>query len=144
FDAPQQLPERRQCAALLLLDLMPVMTEEEKRGTLTPFRQLLRRVEVINGEVAIEVIYDPRPDYARITPRLQRRGDSIHCGWGARVLNLRSDATFEIDNDAAVARFTLTAGESRTFALGYDDHTPAVLPSIGDDAIERTVKFWRD
>src|SRR3954453_9463723 len=127
-----------------LLDLMPVMKEEEKRGTLTPFRQLLRRVEVIDGEVPIEAIYDPRPDYARITPRLQHRGDSIHCGWGARVLNLRSDATFEIDNGTAVARFTLKAGESRSFALGYDDHTPAVLPSIGYDAIERTVKFWRD
>ena len=110
-----------------LLDLMPVMTEEEKRSTLTPFRQLLRRIEVIDGEMPIEVLYAPRPDYARITPRLQQRGDSIHCGWGARVLNLRSDANFEIDDGTAVARFTLKAGESRTFALGYDDHTPAVL-----------------
>src|SRR6185295_10595267 len=42
------------------------------------------------------------------------------------------------------ARFTLKAGQSRTFALGFDDHTPAVVPSIADDAIERTVKFWRD
>jgi GH15 family glucan-1,4-alpha-glucosidase len=126
-----------------LLDLMPLMTEEEKRTTLTPFRQLLRRIEVIDGELPIEVIYAPRPDYARITPRLQQRGDSLHCGWGARVLNLRSDAKFEIDDGTAVAHFTLKAGESRTFALGYDDHTPAVLPSISDDTIERTVKFWR-
>ena len=92
----------------------------------------------------IEIVYAPRPDYARITPRLAHRGDSIHCGWGARVLNLRSDAKFEIDDGTAVARFTLQAGESRTFALGYDDHTPAVLPSIADDAIERTIKFWRE
>jgi GH15 family glucan-1,4-alpha-glucosidase len=127
-----------------LLDLMPVMTEDEKRSTMSPFRQLLRRIEVIDGEIPIEVIYAPRPDYARITPRLRHRGDSIHCGWGTQVLNLRSDANFEIDDGTAVARFTLKAGESRTFALGYDDHTPAVLPSISDDAIERTVKFWRD
>jgi GH15 family glucan-1,4-alpha-glucosidase len=126
-----------------LLDLMPVMTEEEKRTTLTPFRQLLRRIEVIDGELPVEIIYAPRPDYARITPRLQQRGDSIHCGWGARVLNLRSNAEFEIDGGTATARFTLQAGQSRTFALGFDDHTPAVLPSISDDAIERTVKFWR-
>src|SRR5438874_13277080 len=33
----------------LLLDLMPVMPEEEKRTTLSPFRQLLRRIEVIDG-----------------------------------------------------------------------------------------------
>jgi GH15 family glucan-1,4-alpha-glucosidase len=127
-----------------LLDLMPVMTEDEKRTTMSPFRQLLRRIEVIDGEVPVEVLYEPRPDYARITPRLQHRGDSIHYGWGARVLNLRSDAKFEIDGGTATARFTLRAGESRTFALGYDDHTPAVLASISDDAIERTIKFWRD
>jgi GH15 family glucan-1,4-alpha-glucosidase len=127
-----------------LLDLMPVMTEDEKRTTLSPFRQLLRRIEVIDGELPVEVIYAPRPDYARITPRLQHRGDSIHCGWGARVLNLRSDATFGIDDGTAIASFTLKAGQSRTFALGFDDHTPAVLPSITDDAIERSVTFWRD
>jgi GH15 family glucan-1,4-alpha-glucosidase len=127
-----------------LLDLMPVMTEDEKRTTLSPFRQLLRRIEVVDGEIPIEVIYAPRPDYARITPRLRHRSDSIHCGWRTQVLNLRSDANFEIDDGTAIARFTLKAGQSRTFALGYDDHTPAVLPSISDDAIERTVKFWRD
>jgi len=127
-----------------LLDLMPVMTEEEKRTTLTPFRQLLRRIEVVDGELPIEIVYSPRPDYARITPRLEQRGDSIHGGWGARVLNLRGDAKFEIDDGTAIARFTLQAGDSRTFALGFDDHTPAVLPSLSDDAIERTVKFWRD
>ncbi|HEX3579808.1 MAG TPA: trehalase-like domain-containing protein, partial [Thermoanaerobaculia bacterium] len=63
-----------------LLDLMPVMTEDEKRTTLTPFRQLLRRIEVVDGEVPIEIVYAPRPDYARITPRFAQRGDSIHCG----------------------------------------------------------------
>ncbi|HEV7427258.1 MAG TPA: glycoside hydrolase family 15 protein [Thermoanaerobaculia bacterium] len=127
-----------------MLDLMPVMTEDEKRTTLSPFRQLLRRIEVIDGEVPIEVIYLPRPDYARITPRLSHRGDSIHCEWGARVLNLRSDADFDIDNGTATARMSLKAGESRTFAIGFDDHTPAVLPSLDDGAIERTVKFWSD
>ena len=127
-----------------LLDLMPVMTEEQKRKTLSPFRQLLRRIEVIDGEIPIEVVYAPRPDYARITPRLKQRGTSVHCGWEARVLNLRGDAQFEIDDGTAIARFTLKAGHSRVFALGYDDHTPAVVPSVSDDAIERTVKFWRD
>jgi GH15 family glucan-1,4-alpha-glucosidase len=127
-----------------MLDLMPVMTEDEKRVTLNPFRQLLRSIEVIDGEIPIEVTYAPRPDYARITPRLSQRGTSIHCGWEAKVLNLRGDAQFEIGDGTAIARFTLKAGQSRTFALGFDDHTPAVLPSITDDAIERTVKFWRD
>ena len=124
---------------------MPVMTEEEKRTHLTPFRQILRRIECVRGEVPVEVIYTPRPEYARVVPRLQQRGDCIVCVWGAHVLNLRSDAAFAIDDATARSRFTLRAGESRTFALGYDDHAPAVLPHIGDEAtrdIERAGAFW--
>src|SRR5205823_4856989 len=34
-----------------LIDLMPVMREEDKRHRLTPFRQLLRRIEGTEGEV---------------------------------------------------------------------------------------------
>jgi GH15 family glucan-1,4-alpha-glucosidase len=126
-----------------LLDLMPVVTEEEKKTRLSPFRQLLRRIEIIDGEMPIELVYAPRPDYARITPRLEQRGDSIHCAWGARVLNLRSDAKFDIDQGTATAQFTLRAGESRTFALGFDDHTPSVLPRLGDADIDGTIKFWQ-
>jgi len=126
-----------------LLDLMPVFTEEEKTRQLSPFRQLLRRVEIISGEVPIEIVYAPRPDYGRVTPRLELRGGSVFCSWGARVLNLTSDAAFIIDHGTATARVTLQAGESLTFALGFDENTPAVLPVISDDTIERTIAFWR-
>jgi GH15 family glucan-1,4-alpha-glucosidase len=122
-----------------LIDLMPVMTEEEKRRRLTPFRQLLRRVECVRGEVPLRVELAPRPDYARITPRLERRADCVHCAWGAHVLNLRSDARFD---ERGIADFTLRAGERRTFALGYDDHAPAVYARIDDDDVERSIDFW--
>jgi GH15 family glucan-1,4-alpha-glucosidase len=129
-----------------LLDLMPVMTEEEKGKRLSPFRQLLRRVEVVESDVPIIVTYEPRPDYGRVTPKLSLRGESVSCAWDARVLNLRSDAEFVVESGTAIARFTLGKGESHTFALGFDDHTPAVFASIGDEAtaeIERTIAFWR-
>jgi len=129
-----------------MFDLMPVMTEEEKRKRLSPFRQLLRRVEVVEGEVPIEIVFAPRPDYGCITPNLELRRDSVYCAWGARVLNMRSDTDFRVDRGTATASVTLHAGESRTFALGFDDQTPSVLPSLGDEAtaeIERTIDFWR-
>ncbi len=118
---------------------MPVMSEEVKRTRLTPFRQLLRRIECLRGEVPIEVVYAPRPDYARVRPRLEQRGDRVVCEWGAHVLNLRSDAQWS----DGVARFTLRAGETRAFSLGYDDHTPAVFPSLGVEAIDESIAFWR-
>jgi GH15 family glucan-1,4-alpha-glucosidase len=128
-----------------MLDLMPVMTEEEKRTRLTPFRQLLRRIEVVEGETPVEIVYAPRPDYARITPRLESRGDSVHCAWGSRVLNLRSDAHLAIADGTATSNVKLRAGESRTFLLGFDEQMPAVIPNIGEGAaeVERTIAFWR-
>ena len=122
-----------------LIDLMPVMTEEEKQHRITPFRQLLRRVEGVRGEVPLRVEFLPRPNYARTVPRLELRGDCVHCGWGARVLNLRSDARFD---ERGIAEFTLRAGETKTFALGYDDHSPAVFPRLDED-IEASIGFWR-
>jgi GH15 family glucan-1,4-alpha-glucosidase len=128
--------------AVRLVDLMPVMTEEEKRHRMTPFRQILRRVECVRGEVPIAVDFVPRPEYARLVPRLELRGDAVTCAWGPRVMNLRSDGRFDVRGDRAVAEFVLRAGERRTFALGYDDHAPAIFPSIDDDAVERTLDFW--
>jgi GH15 family glucan-1,4-alpha-glucosidase len=130
-----------------LLDLMPVMTEEEKQHRISPFRQLLRRITCVRGELPMRVEYTPRPDYARTIPHLEARRDAIYCAWGARVLNLRSDARFDVRGDRAVAELILRRGEQRTFALGYDDHAPAIFPHLGDEAtheIERTLDFWRD
>jgi GH15 family glucan-1,4-alpha-glucosidase len=124
-----------------LIDLMPVLTEEEKQHRLTPFRQLLRRVECTRGEVPIRVEYAPRPDYARVVPRLELRADRVYCAWGgARVLNLRSDARFD---ERGIAEFTLRAGERKTFALGYDDHAPAVFAPLDNDDVEHSIDFWK-
>ncbi len=130
-----------------LLDLMPVLREEEKGRLLTPFRQLLRRIEVLAGEVPIAVTFTPRPDYGLAVPELHARGDGILFMHGPAVYHLRSDATFEVREGTAAARMTLRAGERRDFSFAFDEHTPAVYPVIGDAAtaaIERTLDFWRD
>jgi GH15 family glucan-1,4-alpha-glucosidase len=129
-----------------LLDLMPVMREQTKSTYLSPFRELLRRIEVTEGEVPLLAEYAPRPGYATVVPRLTPRGDCVYCAEGPLVLHLRSDAPLRIDGPSALARFTLGRGERRDFALAFDSHSPAVLPRIGDEAtasIERTVAFWR-
>jgi len=119
---------------------MPVMTEEEKKHRITPFRQILRRLEGVRGEVPIVVEFAPRPDYARLVPRLELHRDCLHCAWGAHVLNLRSDARFD---ERGIAELTLRAGERRTFALGYDDHTPAVFPSLDGGDVDCSIAFWK-
>ena len=129
-----------------LLDLMPVMTERAKTTHLAPLRELLRRVEVTEGEVPLVVEYAPRFRYALCAPQLAMRGNCVYAADGPVVLHLRSDAPMTIDGSTARARCTLAKGERRDFALAFDSHSPAVLPRIGDEAtysIERTVEFWR-
>src|ERR1051326_1062951 len=48
-----------------LTDLMPVLSEEDKHRHLTPDHEILRIMECQEGEVAGEMVLEPRPDYAR-------------------------------------------------------------------------------
>jgi GH15 family glucan-1,4-alpha-glucosidase len=130
-----------------LIDLMPVMRESDKHTLLTPFRQLLRRVEVIEGEVPLVVRFEPRPNYARAAPPLTVKHNALFCVDRATVLHLHSDITFDVQGCNARGERTLRSGERADFALAFDDHTPAVYPMIGDGAtaaIDRTLRFWRD
>jgi GH15 family glucan-1,4-alpha-glucosidase len=130
-----------------LLDLMPVMRESEKRSRLTPFRQILRRIECVSGEVPMEVDFSPRMNYARASTPLRFRAGSICVEQGPIVLNLRSDVKFDLAGPDATARFTMHQGEQHDFALGFDDHSPAVFPCIGAEAtaeIDRSIEIWRE
>src|SRR5919199_4264220 len=65
---------RTATGVVVLRDLMPVASEDEKRRALAPDHQVLREVEGVAGEVELEVLYAPRPDYGRRRPRLEQRG----------------------------------------------------------------------
>ena len=129
-----------------VLDLMPALTEDQKRRRLLPFRQLLRRVEGLSGEVPMVAMYEPRPDYARVSPRLElRRGDTVWCASGPEVWYLRSNAKFEVEGSRATAAFNLRANDRYHFALSYETHAPAVFATIdasADEDIDRTIDFW--
>ncbi|HEY6843443.1 MAG TPA: glycoside hydrolase family 15 protein [Thermoanaerobaculia bacterium] len=130
-----------------LLDLMPVMKEEDKKHRLTPFRQLLRRIECTSGEVPVRVEFSPRTNYARSVRKLVRRRDTVVYEQIPVIVNLRSDIQCDLDGPDASANFTMHAGDRHDFALAFDGHSPAVAPHIGDEAtaeIERTIDFWKE
>jgi GH15 family glucan-1,4-alpha-glucosidase len=131
---------------LRLTDLMPVWREEEKQHSLTPFRQILRRIECLRGEVDVDIRFAPRMDYGRSSARITMRGDRVVCQHIPVALHLRSDLRFEIEDREAVASCAMREGDRRDLALSFEDRAPAVLGNIGDAAtadIERTIAFWR-
>jgi len=130
---------------MVLVDLMPAFDEVEKTRRLSPFRQILRRVECTSGRVAVEVDFAPRPGYGRIVPILKTKRRAIYCEDGPSILHLHSDGELVNEGHRAVAAWTLQNGENRCLALAFDDHSPAVFPHLGAEAeadIRKTIDFW--
>jgi len=141
---------RTPTGACVLRDLMPVSSEEDKRAYLTPEHEVLRQLEGLEGEVEVEILYDPRPDYGRVRPLLEQRGAlGLRCEVDGTSLTLRSELPLELtDGDhsaCGVAR--IRSGERKYLSLSYSMEAPAVVPLLGEAArgrIERTVRWWQE
>jgi GH15 family glucan-1,4-alpha-glucosidase len=131
-----------------LTDLMPVCSEVERGRELWPQHQVLRRIECQAGEVELELVCDPRPDYARTTPRLRDRGLlGLRYEHRNTALILHSDLPLTLSDDGTGARgrVVLRAGERRHVSLVFSQGEPAVIPPLGAVAerkISTSVQWW--
>jgi len=132
-----------------LTDLMAVMQEGDKADELWPDHEVLRRIECVDGSVEIDVTFDPRPDYARVTPWLRQEAFALVCASHNHVYALHTDRPLTLQSPnrgPARRRATLRAGEIWTLSLVYGDQVPAILVPLGDAAltrIDRSVQWWR-
>jgi GH15 family glucan-1,4-alpha-glucosidase len=131
-----------------LVDLMPVCGEDDKGRLLIPDHEILRVIECTEGEMALEVVYDPRPDYARRRPRMRDRGAlGFYAEHRGQVLILRGDLPLEITDEGSGVRgrVSLRAGERRHLSLVFSDGEPAVLPPLGQESqrtLRRSLDWW--
>jgi GH15 family glucan-1,4-alpha-glucosidase len=134
---------------LRVTDLLPVDDEAAKAKALWPEHELLRRIECVEGEVATQVMFEPRFEYGRVIPRIDRRQAGIfYCEHDASALALSTDMSLAIDRDRIRLLGTerLSAGTRRYLSLTYAHGMPTVLAPLGDEAdrrIERSVTWWR-
>jgi GH15 family glucan-1,4-alpha-glucosidase len=133
----------------VLRDLMPVAAEEDKRRALLPEHEILREVEGIEGEVELDILYAPRPEYGRVRPTLRRRGElGLWCDAGHATLVLRSELPLELTDDGhnALGVARIHAGDRRCLSFTWAEMGPATVPPLASaarDRIERTVRWWR-
>ncbi|MET3952968.1 glycoside hydrolase family 15 protein [Arthrobacter sp. UYEF36] len=107
---------------------------------------LLRQVACLEGEVDVEVIFEPRPEYGLIVPLLHGTEDGILVSGGADVLAFSTPVPFEVVGDAARARLVLRAGDVRGFAL-HHRHSSQGEPSFWSQKdiarrLEDTLEGW--
>ncbi len=113
-------------------------------------RELLRRVEAVEGEVEVEWRVEPRFAHTERPSRLDRRD-------GAVVARLDGDAVvvqswdmgdLEIGDGAVSARVTLSAGGSGVVVLSAAPVARGALPFTTRDAAEarlaHTERWWRE
>ena len=112
---------------------------------------VVRRAKTVRGDVRFSMRCDPRFDYARATHAVDRRSDTEilfvgRAGAQELALRLRSSVPMQVAEGAAVAQFTLSAGESAWFVLEVvmgDEPSPSARPDYVQSAFKETVNFWR-
>jgi GH15 family glucan-1,4-alpha-glucosidase len=134
---------------LRLTDLMPVADERVKSRELWPEHEVLRRLDVLDGEVEVSVRYEPRLDFARQRTSLVQRSDTcFQSEHGPVVLMLRSEVPLRVSDDGSSAggRVVLRAGARAFLALSFSFGTPAVMPALGERAqevLDGSIAWWR-
>ena len=133
---------------MVLTDLMPVASEEEKDRLLMPEGEILRLVECERGEVEVDMMFDPRPGYGLRPARIRQAGQlGFRMETGAGLLVLRTDLPLELTAEGRLrGRVRLSAGDAVVASLTFAVDGPAVLPPLGEwsrAAVARTVDWWR-
>jgi GH15 family glucan-1,4-alpha-glucosidase len=113
---------------------------------LAPFRELVRRVEGLAGEVSFTWRIEPRFGYAEARTRIERRLGIPVATSGADALavqcwNADESAT---DEEAIAGSIHVHAGESALIALSIADKEPLVFSSREqvEERIEATARAW--
>jgi GH15 family glucan-1,4-alpha-glucosidase len=131
-----------------LTDFMPTASEVDKGRTLWPEQELVRRITCEEGEVEVEVHFDPRPDFGRTLAVIREAGKlGLRFEAGGGTITLRSDIALKPNPAGGMSgRVRLVGGQSADFSLTYAAEGPAILSPLGDfitHKLNLTVDWWR-
>ena len=131
-------------AAAELIDFMPV---DADAGSGSLRRQVIRRVTVVRGTMDLQMTCRPAFNYARNGHQAVLVDDGAMFHSADAQLGLATSVPLRIEDNAAVASFSLSAGQSATFVLRdrADDEAcgPRLTEAEAETAFRDTVAYWR-
>ena len=126
---------------ITVVDFMPCY--RTPGGRLSRFNEIHRLVECTAGRVALEVVFEPRLNYARGTTALSISEHGVTASRGSERLTLSSPHPFTVDGGRAISRLSLDKGQQATFILGYGADKPRRPGSYGSTAkLKGTLDYW--
>jgi GH15 family glucan-1,4-alpha-glucosidase len=106
---------------------------------------LVRVVQGLRGEVAMEMKLIVRFDYGTTIPWVQRKGGLSTMIAGPDALVLRSDVKTRGQGLSTVGEFTIAAGEKKSFVLSWfpsHEKPPEIIDPV--QALSETERYWID
>ncbi|MFR9779601.1 glycoside hydrolase family 15 protein [Micromonospora sp. MS34] len=106
---------------------------------------LARVVQGLSGEVPLRLHYRPRFEYGRMIAQLVRQDDALVASAASARLDLRATIPLVCGVGEAFGSFTVRAGETCRFTLGYSPAFDAGPPPVLDAerVIDNAVAGWR-
>ena len=132
---------------LVLTDCLAVR-EFETRDAVEPYRQLIRLVHCVAGEVPIRVDFEPRFDYGLTTPQMRPLDDHLATVFGgADALVVQSDlGVHRAGLSSSEGERTLRAGERAyallTYAKPHQLRAESLELARIDHRVQATERFW--
>lgn len=131
-------------AAAELIDFMPVGSDSD---FVTSRRQVFRRVTAVRGRMTICVECRPAFNYARDSHEVTLNDGGAEFRSAHAHLGLATSVSLSIENNGAVAEFSLDEGETATFVIRELTETEACGASLSEGeaeaAFRETVAYWR-
>ncbi|MDQ4492290.1 glycoside hydrolase family 15 protein [Sinomonas sp. ASV486] len=122
--------------AVRLIDFMPPRDDVV---------DIIRIVEGLRGEVAMEMDLALRFDYGHVVPWVRRRGRVLHAIAGPDAAYLSTEAPLRGHDFRTRSSFTVREGERVPFVLTWrPSHEPYMPRPDPEASLNRTVSFWEE
>ncbi len=124
-----------------VIDFMPCYIQKGNR--LSKFDQIHRIVECTKGEISLEVLFDPKMDYARTGTQVTLTRLGVVAQIGHDKIALASSIDLSIDNGSVISNFTMKSGERSIFVLSYGSTKPMPIYMYkSEEKLVRTIDYW--
>jgi GH15 family glucan-1,4-alpha-glucosidase len=139
---------RSRSGTVVLVDALALGGHERGHwlGTSSP-GVLLREATCVQGSMALEVTYAPRPEFGLIHPLLEPLRGVLIARGGAQVLTLSTPLEFRTSGSTANTRVTLRAGERLSMALhagsSWETEPARWNPRLIHRRLKDTIAGWR-
>lgn len=136
--------------SLRLTDTMTILSNARNSHDLRPLHEILRKVEVLDGEVFLKICLSPQPKYGKPTTKCKIKFRK-KLGWGIffgnALLNLISDIPIKKQQGTLIAERNVKNDDVFWFSLTYQFNQPGVLLPLGSEANSRilqTANWWQN